>query len=191
MAESQGWIDKLNPAERKQVTAAINKYDIKAGNAISLTVSEARIAAKQVKGPDAGKQVDAIINEATEALTAHAGRKSGTDKYNLNVSNAKERLLDIANTAVKAASKAEVEAARMDDIVEAQNLANQGSGVKLFGLGDIGIKEATEAASIRFTSQVGSLIGNPDVTTKEAVVEMFGDPIGVAAQVVQTWGWFH
>ncbi len=188
MAESQGWLDKLNPAERKQIAAAINKYDIKAGNAISLTVSEARIAAKQVKGPDAGKQVDTIVAEATEALTAHAGRKSGTDKYNLNVSNAKERLIEIANAAVKAASKAEVEAARMDDIVEAQNLANAGSGIKLVGLGDIGKDEAMEASSIRFTRQVGSLIGNPDVTTKEAVAEMFGDPIGVAAPVVQTWG---
>jgi len=188
MANASNWFDKLNPKERKQLDASIAKYDTKAGHNISLTVSEAKLAASKVSGDNPSKQIDAIVEQAIGALNEHKTRKSGTDRYDLNLTNAKLSLQGVLDTALQAGAKASVKSDRLEAVIQAQQLANKGDGVQLASLGNLTISEAVGATAERHRRLVGGLLGNEDITNEEAIQAMVADPIHVGSQVVQNWG---
>ena len=185
MADANGWFNDLNKQERTKLDTAIKKYDVKSGYKISLSVSEAQQAAKNAKSVE---DVKAIIAEAGDAITAHEGRTSGTEKYAFNISKAKNALQGIVDRAVTSASEKTVKLNRLEAVINAQNLAAEGDASELASLPNVTPKEATAAAAERERRLVAGIVGEEEITQDEAIREIFNDPIGVGSKVVQSWG---
>lgn len=184
MANAHGWFDDLNKQERAKLDVAISKYDTKSGYKISLSVSEAQLAAKKAKTVD---DVLSIISETEEAITAHGGRTSGTDRYDLNISKAKQSLQNLIPKAVEAAAIDTSKQDRLEEVIAAQNLSIQGDASTLATL-NVTKKEATAAAAERERRLIGGIVGDEDITQDDAIRAAFADPTLVGSKVVQVWG---
>ena len=187
MARGSGWLGNYNKKEQASLAAAINKYDVKAINGINLTVSEARLAAGAITGENAGEQLALILEQAEEAMVGHADRTSGTDKFELGLSQAKLALQGVKVPAIKKASKEQAEAEELRLDIVAQNLAVDGVGVGV-AVRQMTKPRAQKAAAARLVSAVGSIVGDEELNLEGAIGHILQDPVNVGSKIVQLWG---
>jgi len=186
MAKEFGFLKNYNAKEQQVLDTAINKYDIKASNAISLSVAEARTAFNNVSGPDAHQQYLDLKEEAMAALDEHAERGSGTAKYDLSIQNGKNSIDALLKPAEKKAIEAEVAAARFEDVIDAQAAAGEGDGGKLYDISPTK-EESVAAAQERTKRLVMSITGDEELTNREVASAIFSQPVEVGSRVVDMW----
>ena len=181
MAKANGWLDTLNTKEQAKFNAALNAYDVKFGSSVSLVVSEARIAAKNITDPD---EIESVLAEASQGLAAQEERSSGTDKSKNAIAKAKLSLDNLLDTAVTAASEAKTKLDRSNDGKAA--LKNKDAAALVELSADTAELEAWAAAN--HVEHVGEIVGDEDISPSDAIRKMIGDPVGVGSRVVTRWG---
>ena len=181
MAKDHGWLDTLNTKEQAKFAAAMNKYDVKHGSSVSLVVSEARIAAKNITDQD---EIESVLAEASQGLAAQEERSSGTPKSKNAIAKAKLSLDNLLDTAVTAASEAKT---KLDYSNDGKAALKNKDAAALYELNADKADLEAAAASLH-VEHVGEIVGEEDISPSDAIRKMIGDPVGVGSRVVTRWG---
>jgi hypothetical protein len=189
LAKQNGFIDSLNPKEKRALEQSISAYDTQFGHSVGVTVENTKLAVMQAKDED---DAVGIATEAFEALAQHEIRMSQTPRSEDIIATARNQIMRAIQGGFKEASAKELKAQRVTSYKEALRMSDparrSGAIVQIAGEGQTPKKtELEEAFDSNLIEDIGALAQVEEQLEPYEAVQHLADNPAIARQIAATW----